>query len=64
LTPQTLFYIIVAVIILDFIVDKILDSLNAKHFDDPIPPELEDVYDEKEYKRSQDYKKSDTGLVL
>jgi STE24 endopeptidase len=57
LTPQTLFYIIVAVIILDFIVEKILDTLNAKHFDDPIPPELEDVYDEQEYKRSQDYKK-------
>nr|WP_285897029.1 M48 family metallopeptidase [Antarcticibacterium sp. W02-3] len=52
-----MFYIIVAVIILDFLIEKVLDYLNAKHFDDPVPKELEDVYDEKEYKRSQDYKK-------
>ncbi|HSI71068.1 MAG TPA: M48 family metallopeptidase [Gillisia sp.] len=57
MTPETLFYIIVALITLDFVIEKILDRLNAKHFDDPIPQELEDVYDEKEYKRSQDYKK-------
>src|SRR5690606_29805097 len=42
---------------LDFIIDKIIDALNAKHFNDPIPAELQDVYDEKEYLRSQNYKK-------
>lgn len=57
MNPETLFYIIVAVILIDFIIDKILDALNAKHFDDPIPAELIDVYDEKEYLRSQNYKK-------
>jgi STE24 endopeptidase len=39
-------------------VDKIVDSLNAKHFDDAIPSELSDVYDEAEYKKSQAYKKA------
>jgi STE24 endopeptidase len=39
-------------------VDKILDSLNAKHFDDEIPTPLKDVYDEEEYKKSQAYKKT------
>ncbi len=57
MNPETLFYIIVAVILIDFIIDKILDALNAKHFNDPIPSELIDVYDEKEYVRSQNYKK-------
>lgn len=57
MSPETLFYIIVAVILMDFIIDKVLDALNAKHFDDPIPSELQDVYDEKEYVRSQNYKK-------
>lgn len=52
-----MFYIIVAIILLDFILDKVLDSLNAKQFNDPVPVELKDVYDEKEYLRSQDYKK-------
>lgn len=57
MTAQTLFYIIVAIIVLDFIVDKILDALNARHFDDPVPKELEDVYDEEQYRKSQRYKK-------
>ena len=57
MTPQTLFYIIIAIIIIDFIIDKVLDALNAKHFDDPIPKELQDVYVKDEYEKSQRYKK-------
>lgn len=56
MTTTTLFYIIIAIIIIDFIVDKILDGLNAKRYNDPIPTELQDVYDENEYKKSQLYK--------
>ncbi len=41
----------------DFIIDKILDALNAKHFNDPVPPELADVYEKAEYEKSQRYKK-------
>lgn len=33
-----------------------LDAINAKHYNDPIPEELDDVYDEAEYKKSQAYK--------
>lgn len=55
--PETLFYIIIAIIIIDFVIDKILDAVNAKHFDDPIPAELDDVYDTEEYEKSQRYKK-------
>jgi len=56
--PTTLFYILIAIIIINFIVDLILDAANAKHFNDKIPQELEDVYDEDEYKKSQAYKKT------
>ncbi|MFD2541163.1 M48 family metallopeptidase [Lacinutrix gracilariae] len=56
MTPTTLFYIILTILILDFIVDKILDALNAKHFKDKVPQELQDVYDATEYKKSQEYK--------
>ncbi|PQJ73008.1 M48 family metallopeptidase [Polaribacter butkevichii] len=56
--PTTLFYIIISIIIISFIVDKILDVLNEKHFDDKIPEKLKDVYDEEEYKKSQAYKKT------
>jgi STE24 endopeptidase len=58
--PTTLFYILIAIIIVSFIIDKILDTLNTKHFDDKIPEELADVYDEQAYKKSQEYKKTTT----
>jgi STE24 endopeptidase len=58
MSAQTLFYILIGILILNFLVDKILDALNAKHFNDDIPEELKDVYDENEYKKSQAYKKT------
>ncbi|MCK8481470.1 M48 family metallopeptidase [Psychroserpens algicola] len=57
MTASLLFYIIIAIICVNFIIDKVLDYLNAKHYNDPIPKELNDVYDEDEYKKSQAYKK-------
>lgn len=57
MNPQTLFYILIGIIIVNFIVDKILGALNAKHFNDPLPDEISDVYDAVEYKKSQRYKK-------
>ena len=57
MTPTLVFYIIIAFIIISFVIDQVLDWLNAKHFDDPIPQELEDVYDTETYRKSQDYKK-------
>lgn len=56
--PTTLFYILIAIIIISFVFDKILDTLNAQHFDDKIPEKLADVYDDEEYKKSQAYKKT------
>ena len=43
--------------VISFVIDQILDYLNAKHFNDPLPSELLDVFDEEEYKKSQRYKK-------
>lgn len=58
MTSTSLFYIIIAIIVIDFIIDKVLGALNAKHYDDPIPLELQDVYDTEDYKKSQAYKKT------
>jgi len=57
MTAPILFYIIIGILIVNFILDKILDTLNAKHFGDAIPEELSDVYDTVEYQKSQGYKK-------
>lgn len=56
MTANALFYIIITIIVINFIIDKVLDALNAKHFNDELPEELQDVYDEAAYKKSQRYK--------
>ena len=58
MTSDTLFYILISILMISFIVDKVLDALNAKHYKDPIPPELSDVYEEEDYLKSQNYKKA------
>mgnify|MGYP006080276939 CR=1 FL=1 len=54
----TLFFIIISILIISFIIDRILDTLNEKYFDKKIPKELSDIYDQKEYEKSQAYKKT------
>ena len=60
MNPNTIFYIIIAILLIDFIIDKVLDYLNVKHFNDPVPDELYDVYDTVEYEESQTYKKTNS----
>ncbi|MFS4456633.1 M48 family metallopeptidase [Maribacter sp. 2304DJ31-5] len=53
-----IFYCILGILIGEFILATILNYLNAKRFQDPVPEDLKDVYNESEYKKSQDYKKT------
>ncbi|WP_400073661.1 M48 family metallopeptidase [Zobellia russellii] len=59
-----LFYTIVAILVLQFIIETVLDYLNAKRYNDPVPDELSDVFDETEYKKSQAYKKTNYRFGL
>ena len=56
MTSETLFYLLIAIIIVKFLFDTFMDSLNAKHFNDAIPSDLEGIYNEAEYLKSQAYK--------
>ena len=64
MNPQTLFYILIGILTVDFIADKILDYFNAKRFDAEIPEPLQDVYDAEAYKKSQAYKKANYRFSL
>lgn len=55
---NTLFYIIIAILIFQFLMETVLEYLNAQRYKDPIPEELNDVFDATEYQKSQDYKKT------
>ena len=51
-----IFYIILVILIGEFLLTTVLNYLNAKRFKDPIPKDLEDVYNQEEYQKSQAYK--------
>lgn len=57
MTPQTVFYIIIGIIVLNFLFETFLDFLNAKRFSASLPDEVDDIYDDEEYQKSQAYKK-------
>lgn len=56
MNANILFYIIISILIIQFLIDRGLEYLNAKHYKDSIPKELDDVFDKSEYKKSQEYK--------
>lgn len=64
MNPNTLFFILIAILVIDFIIDTVLDVLNAKHFNDELPQELKDVYDKDDYEKSQRYKSANFKFGL
>jgi STE24 endopeptidase len=53
---EIIFLIILAIVVIDFFFEQILDFLNASWFNKPIPEILNDVYDGEKYRKQQDYK--------
>jgi STE24 endopeptidase len=51
------YYSIIAILVLEFLWSTLLNYLNAKRFNHPIPEELTDVYDADTYQKSQAYKR-------
>jgi len=61
---NALFYIILGIIVVDFVIERWLDYLNSKKFSTELPEELKDVYDAGQYKKSQEYKKVNDRFSL
>jgi STE24 endopeptidase len=57
---NTIFIVIIAVLIFGFLLERILDTLNMKHSLPELPEELKGIFDPDEYKRSQFYKRDNT----
>jgi len=58
MNSNILFYIIIAILLVQFTIETILEYLNAKRYTDVVPSELNDVFDKEEYRKSQEYKKT------
>ncbi|RYD83535.1 MAG: M48 family peptidase [Sphingobacteriales bacterium] len=62
--PQTIFYIILAIIIFNFLLERVLAFLNEKNWSATLPDELKAFYDEAAYAKSQQYHKEKNRLAL
>ncbi|HKL37657.1 MAG TPA: M48 family metallopeptidase [Bacteroidales bacterium] len=61
-TPQLLFYVILAILVLNYLAEQYLEYLNARYRSVSLPEELKGIYPEDEYKRSQQYKADNRKL--
>ena len=59
-----LFYTILIILIAQFIIETILEYLNSRKFQDAIPEELDGIFDDAAYVKSQEYKKTNYKFGL
>lgn len=61
---QTIFYIIIGIILFEYILERVLDYLNSTYWSNEIPDELKGIYDAEKYKKSQEYEKVTTRFSI
>ena len=57
MVPQTVFIIIITILVFNFVLERVLEYVNSRRFQNELPDEIKDVYDQERYKKSQEYKK-------
>ncbi len=65
ITAPTFFYIIVGILVFNYVLERVLEWLDDRRWSDEVPPKLQGIYDEEKYRKSQAYDraKSRFGLV-
>ena len=61
---NTIFWLIIAIIIFDYLLEKFLDYLNYTKMQETIPEELTGIYDEEKYRNSQKYAKVNLAFSM
>lgn len=58
MNPNEWLYLILGIVVVDYIIDQVLDFLNLKHSKNVVPDKLKALYNEEEYARAQEYQKA------
>lgn len=61
---EILFWIIIGILVLDFLFEKYLGYLNTTMMSDVIPDEVKGIYDEEKYKKQQAYQRENQRFGL
>ncbi len=64
LLMTTITYVIIAILFLDFLIERGLAYLNAKNVKTELPPQLKDLYNAEEYTKQQSYFKANQQFGL
>jgi STE24 endopeptidase len=52
---QTIFYLIITILIFDYLLERLLDYLNSTRWSNELPGEVKGIYDAERYRKAQDY---------
>ena len=55
---QTVYYIIIGLLVFDFILERFLDYLNTTRWSEILPEEVKGIYNEEKYRKQQAYEKT------
>ena len=64
MTAQLWFFIIISLVIFNYLFSNILDYINHRNWKDEIPNELKDFYDKEKYKKAKNYALSKNKISL
>jgi STE24 endopeptidase len=64
MTYNTVFVIIMVIIVADFALERYLDYLNSRKWSTDLPDDLRDVFDAAQYKKQQEYKRVNDRFSL
>lgn len=61
---QIIFYIIIGIVVFDFLFERVLDLLNSSRISPMLPEDLKGIYDQEKYEQSQNYLKANLRFSM
>ena len=64
MSAHILYGLVLAILVFDFLLEKIVDFINFKHVKINLPDEVKDIYDKEKYQKQQKYEKANYKFKL
>ncbi|MCX5869496.1 MAG: M48 family metalloprotease [Deltaproteobacteria bacterium] len=64
MSPTTILYVIIAIVIADYLLERGLSFLNCRSISTQLPDEVKEIYSEEKYQQSQEYKRANCRFEL
>ncbi|MBU0682520.1 MAG: M48 family metallopeptidase [Proteobacteria bacterium] len=64
MSPTIILYLIITIVIADYLLERTLSFLNCRNISTELPDEVKGIYSEEKYQQSQEYKKANCRFEL